>query len=126
MTASWRIGLKGTAWQLIACQDIGWFAAQAFAHPASKTYANAAISLAGDTVTYEDARIVFQQSTGVAMLTTFDFIARLFLWWECDMGSMFKWYGTGGYDADIPALRVLHPGMLTYADWLQCQSPWKQ
>ena len=35
---------------------------------------------------------------------------------------MMAWFNDHGYAADIPALRKLHPGLLTFAAWLRMTS----
>ena len=125
-TACWKLCLNGKPLLLISSEDVGWFGAQAFMHPTSKTYANAEMALAGDSVTYEQAAEIFKQKTGQTMPTTYGLIARAFLWGTKDLGMMFRWFGTDGFEADIPALRKLHPEMLTFGDWLEQKSSWKK
>lgn len=60
------------------------------------------------------------------MPTTYDFVAKAYLWVERDIGTMFKWFGDGGYGADIPALKKLHPAMMTFGDWVQQKSAWRK
>ncbi len=124
-TASWRVSTQEPL-QVISTQDVGWFAAQAFINPTSREYANAALTLAGDSLTYTQAAQVFRETTGQVMPTTYDIMARAFLWGMKDMGLMFKWFGTDGFGADVPALRKMHPDMLTFGDWLQKKSAWRK
>jgi hypothetical protein len=35
------------------------------------------------------------------------------------MTAMFNFFNGEAYDADIPALRKLHPGLLTFEQWLR-------
>ena len=112
--------------QVISTQDVGWFAAQAFINPTSREYANAALTLAGDSLTYTQAGQVFRQKTGQVMPTTYNIMARAFLWGVKDMGLMFKWFGTDGFGADVPALRKMHPDMLTFGDWVEQKSAWRK
>ena len=95
-------------------------------NPEAKEYANADMAVAGDSLTYDQAVDVFKQKTGQALPTTYDTIAKAILWAVKDVGLMFKWFGMSGFDADIPALRKMHPGMLTFGKWLQQKSTWKQ
>ena len=125
-TAAWRVSLKGKPLQIVSTDDVGWFGAQAFIDPKAKEYANAAMAVAGDSLTYEQAADIFKQKTKQAMPTTYDTIARTFLWAVNDMGLMFKWFGISGFDADIPALRKLHPDMLSFGHWLEQKSTWKK
>jgi hypothetical protein len=112
--------------QVISTEDVGWFAAQAFINPTSKNYANAELTLAGDSLTYSQAGQIFKQKTGHVMPTTYDIIARAFLWGVKDMGLMFKWFGTDGFGADVPTLKSMHPAMLTFGDWVDKKSAWKK
>lgn len=119
MSACWRVSLKGKPLQLVSTKDVGWFAAQAFINPTAKQYANADLAIAGDSLTYEQAMDIFKQQAGQFMPTTYDTTAKIFLWANKDMGLMFKWFSTAGFDAEIQALRKLHPGMLSFQDWVQ-------
>ena len=35
-----------------------------------------------------------------------------------DLRTMIKWFGTHGYSTDIPAVRAIHPGLMTLPQWL--------
>jgi len=37
---------------------------------------------------------------------------------------MFGWMATDGYRADIPALKELHSGLLSWGEWLEKESGW--
>lgn len=125
-TAAWRISLHGKPLQLVSTQDVGWFAAQAFINP--KAWEGSELTLASDSLTYEQACQIFEQKTGQSMPTTYNLIARSFLWAVKDMGLMFKWFGTpgGGFGADIPALQKMNPNMLSFGDWLAQKSAWRK
>ena len=125
-TAAWRVSLHGKPLQLISTQDVGWFGAQALINSTSAEYANTDIALAGDSLTYDQAAEIFQQKTGQPLPTTYDTVACIFLWAVKEIGVMFRWFGTDGFGADVPALRKLHPGMLTFGDWLEQRSAWKK
>lgn len=84
------------------------------------------MAVAGDSLTYEQAADIFKQKTGRVMPTTYDTIARTFLWAVKDIGLMFKWFGISGFDANVPALRELHPEMLSFGQWLEQKSTWKK
>jgi hypothetical protein len=38
---------------------------------------------------------------------------------EEEMAAMFNFFNGEGYDADIPALRKIHPGLLTFEQYLR-------
>ncbi|MEV1011057.1 NmrA family NAD(P)-binding protein [Streptomyces sp. NPDC049881] len=100
--------------QLIATDDIGAFAALAFADP--ETWAGQALELAGDEMTSPAAaeligraigrpltyRQVTPEGTGLPPETAADLLSRR----------------TGQWQADIPALRKLHPGLMDLPTWL--------
>ncbi|MGW0231358.1 NmrA/HSCARG family protein [Actinopolymorpha singaporensis] len=89
-----------------AADDIGWFAADAFDHPDS--YLGRQLELAGDQLTLPEIAAAFEQVTGVptryhaAPITS----------------RMYEWFAESGYQADIAALRERHPDMLTFTDFL--------
>lgn len=40
-----------------------------------------------------------------------------------DLGKMVRWFAAEGYGADIKALRVEHPELQSFGDWLD-ESDW--
>ena len=36
-----------------------------------------------------------------------------------DLALMFEWFNSSGYDADIAALRKIHPGLMDFKTWLK-------
>ena len=112
--------LKGKPLQLIATTDIGSFAAQAFLRP--QEYANRSISLAGDELTFEEYRRIFQEKTGQELQTTYRFIAGIILWLVKDLGFMFKWFHDQGYGANVAELRKAYPQLQDFGTWLEKES----
>ncbi|KKY37272.1 putative nucleoside-diphosphate-sugar epimerase family protein [Diaporthe ampelina] len=80
---------KNRPLQLIACADIGHFAAQALMNP--DKYKDRAISLAGDEFTFDQAAAVFKQKIGGGIPTTYGVVDSLTLMALKDIGTMFKW-----------------------------------
>jgi nucleoside-diphosphate-sugar epimerase len=104
--------------QMIDTEDVGFFAALAFTKP--DEYAGRSLSLAGDSLTWEQYDAVFRRKTGSPAPTTYAFVAKFMLWMlSHEMGSMFKWFHDEGFGADIEALRKIHPGMKTFEDYLE-------
>ncbi|RFU85687.1 NmrA/HSCARG family protein [Streptomyces triticagri] len=92
--------------QLVASEDIGHFAADAFADPGH--HRGRQIELAGDELTFPQIAEVYQRVTGTpTRLVPLPIEER-----------MFEWFAEGGYRADIPALRALHPGLSTFEEFL--------
>ncbi|KAI9676478.1 MAG: hypothetical protein M1817_000636 [Caeruleum heppii] len=119
--AFWRSSLSPTTkLQLVSTADIGWFAAQAFAHPEDPQWRNVAVSLAGDVLTLGEMEATFKKITGSPPPATFQLFGKAVLWMVGDMGAMFKWFEHGhGFGADIEALRKQNPAMTTLEDWLK-------
>lgn len=102
--------------QIIAVEDIAEFAALAFDQPGR--FAGRTLELAGDARTPAEAVAAISEATGtpvryeqITAAETAAFppeIARVRERWSA--GS--RWH------ADIEALRVIHPGLRTLADWL--------
>lgn len=112
--------LKDKPLQFVATSDIGHFAAQAFLHP--HDWRNRSISLAGDELTFNQFKQIFERKTGQPLPTTFRFIASLILWLNKDLHLMYKWFASDGYGADIAALKRLHPGLKNFETWLETES----
>lgn len=121
-----RLGNQDKKLQLIGTSDIGWFAAQAFINANKAEYQNKAISLAGDELTYDEMKSIFEKKTGETLPTTYAFIAGILHWLSADFGMMFRWFREVGFTADIPALRKMKPDIKDFGTWLDTESAWKK
>ena len=102
--------------QLIAAEDIAAFVALAFAHP--EQYAGKTIELAGDALTESQLAETFTKVIGRTVKLTLP--AGGEGWGDPEeMTAMFNFFNGEAYDADIPALRKLHPGLLTLEQYLR-------
>jgi uncharacterized protein YbjT (DUF2867 family) len=102
--------------QLIAAEDIGVFAVQAFADP--DLYLGKTIELAGDELTELQIADTFTKVIGRPV--TLNLPAKEGgRQPEEEMIAMFNFFNGQGYDADIPALRKLHPGLLRFEEYLR-------
>jgi uncharacterized protein YbjT (DUF2867 family) len=104
-----------TSLQMIALSDIGRIAAEVFANPAEFT--GKKIEIAGDELTMTQIAEAFTKADGIPTRFTRQPIEELRAASE-ELGKMFDWLNAGGYQADIPALRKRHPGLLTLEAWL--------
>jgi uncharacterized protein YbjT (DUF2867 family) len=103
--------------QLIAADDIGAFAALAFANP--QDYIGRALEIAGDELT--ESQMV---ETIVKVISRpVDLVQAEGPPPYEDMVKMVNWFSERGYEADIPALRTQHPGLMKFETWLR-QSGW--
>ncbi|GHP00531.1 NmrA family transcriptional regulator [Reticulibacter mediterranei] len=105
-----------TRLQMIAVEDIGKFAALAFAHPES--FLGKEIEIAGEELTIAEIAESIERVTGkptrfvelpLEQLRSFD----------AETAMMYEWFNQSGYQAAIPALRQLHPDLLTLEAWLK-------
>lgn len=122
--ASMWAGVGSKPLQLIACRDIGLFAARAFQNP--KEYQGRAISLAGDELTLEQGKKVFKESLGTDMPETWGFVGAGIKMASKEMGTMFNWFAEEGYGADIKALRKEEPALQDFGTWLKETSGFKK
>jgi uncharacterized protein YbjT (DUF2867 family) len=97
-------------------EDIAVFASLAFAAP--KEYLGKTIELAGDALTESQLAETFTKVTGRPV--TLKMPAGGGGWGsEEEMTAMFTFFNGKAYDADIPALRKIHPGLMTFEQYLR-------
>ena len=104
------------ATQIIAVEDIGAFAALAFANP--KDYQGKTIELAGDELTEPQVAEMFTKVIGRPVTLT----PPTGGWGntsEEEMKATYDFFNGEAYDADIAALRKLHPGLLNFEQYLR-------
>jgi len=102
--------------QLIAVEDIAAFVALAFAD--REQYLGRTIELAGDALTESQIAATFAKVIGrpVTLSLPSGGPGRRS---EEEMIAMFNFFNGEAYGADIPALRNLHPGLLTLEQYLR-------
>ena len=102
--------------QLIGVDDIAAFAALAFANPSE--YAGKTIELAGDALTESQLADTFTRVIGRPVRLSMPVEGQS--WGDPEeMTAMFNFFNGEAYDADISALRKLHPGLLTLEQYLR-------
>jgi uncharacterized protein YbjT (DUF2867 family) len=102
--------------QIIAVEDIAAFAALAFADP--DKYLGRTLELSGDELTEAQIAQVFTRVIG-RPVTLAGPGAGPRRQSEEEMKAMFTFFNGEGYSADIPALRKLHPGLLSLEQYLR-------
>lgn len=98
--------------QMVAADDIGAFAALAFADPDS--YQGKAIELAGDELTEAQMVAHLGKATGQEIKIVQDTEPPMFP----DIAIMNAWFNTDGFEADISELRDIYPELSTLERWL--------
>ncbi|KAM0321725.1 hypothetical protein ACHAQA_009964 [Verticillium albo-atrum] len=121
---AWRKGALGKKLQLIAVSDIGVFAAKAFMQP--EEWKGKALSLAGTELTLDEFEAAFKRATGQELQHANGILVSIIMWLMKDFGYMFRWFGVEGFDADIDALRKIHPGLKGFEEWLQSESDFRK
>jgi len=106
--------------QLVAVADIAAFVALVLAQP--QKYLGQTIELAGDELTETQIAATFARVIGRPVTLA----APQAGGWapEEELQAMNRFFNGVGYDADIPALRQVHPGLLTFEQFLR-QSGWE-
>src|SRR5918996_1878416 len=102
--------------QMLAVEDVGVFAALAFANP--EEYVGKTIELSGDELTESQIADTFTKVIGRPVKLTMpsgEGGRRS----DEEMKAMINFFNGEGYNADIPALRKLHPGLLTLEQYLR-------
>lgn len=102
--------------QLISVEDIAVFVALALANP--EQYLGKTIELAGDALTESQLADTFAKVIGRPVKLTPPQPGGG--WGDPEeMTAMFNFFNGEAYDANIPALGKLHPGLLTLEQWLR-------
>ena len=109
-----RIAPPAVRIQLIAASDIGAFAALAFADP--ERYVGLGLELAGDEVTREQLVGAIERAIG-RTVNVDPLTPETSAKYGVDLYRM-EGPRFGGWLADLPALRALHPGLLDFDGWL--------
>ncbi|KAF2002216.1 nucleoside-diphosphate-sugar epimerase family protein [Amniculicola lignicola CBS 123094] len=123
MASMWDVAMKGKPLQLVATKDIGWFAAAAFTHPGE--FAGRYISLAGSSLTFDEANAIFNKRLGTDMPRIPGFVARITLHIINELDVMFKWIRKQDDGAHIDELKKMHPRLMDFGTWLETESPFR-
>ncbi len=102
--------------QSVAVEDIAVFVTLAFTNP--KEYLGKTIELAGDELTESKIADTFTKVIGRPVKLTMP-SGEGGRQSEEEMIAMFNFFNGEAYDADIAALRKLHPGLLTLEQYLR-------
>lgn len=104
---------------MIGLDDIAWFAREMLRHPA--VWGGRTLRVLGDARTLDEVASDFEKATGIPAewrdlpLEAVEQIPRF----GHDLANMYRFYQEYGVDRDLSALRRIHPGLMTFADWLQ-------
>jgi uncharacterized protein YbjT (DUF2867 family) len=110
-----------TRLQMLAVRDIGVFAALAF--EGREGVSGQALEIAGDELAMTEVASTFAAAMGRDVRYERQPLAELAAR-SAESAKMFGWFEAGGYQANIPALKRLHPALTTLAAWLAAGN-WK-
>jgi uncharacterized protein YbjT (DUF2867 family) len=102
--------------KLIAVDDIGAFAALAFKHP--DKFLGKTIEIAGDALTPPDIAAAITRATGRPVNYVQIPLETVRQHNEV-LARIYEWLNGEGYEVDFPALRSLHPGLMSFDTWLK-------
>ena len=104
--------------QMVASDDIGHFVALAFDRPGD--FLGASFELAGDELTMTEIAATFTRVMGRPVRFTGGpaNIAEIRKLSE-DFAAMYTWFNEGGFQAFLPGLRALHPGLVRFEQYLR-------
>lgn len=100
--------------QMIAADDIGAIAAQAFADP--DAFKGKAMELAGDNLTFPQVAQLLTEVSGNPIQYAEQPLEQVGAY-SPEMAVMLKWFVDEGYASDIPAVRRLYPELHDFATW---------
>jgi uncharacterized protein YbjT (DUF2867 family) len=107
--------------QMLAAEDLAVFIGLALEKPSD--FMGKAIELAGDELTMPQAAEVFSRVLGLPVRFIERPISEAYSVSK-ESALMMEWFNRHGYRADIRALHVLHPGMMTLEIWLRKAGEW--
>ncbi len=104
---------------MIAVDDIGWFAAQAFAD--RDAHLGQAVELAGDELTFPAVAKTLSDVSGQSVQYVEQPMAQVEAY-SHETAVMLKWFISDGYEADIAALRGMYPQLADFATWARAHA----
>ncbi len=108
---------------MVAVDDIGWFAAEAFTRP--DVYLGHSVDIAGDALTVAEMKAVYERATGKRAprwsmpLWAFRLINR-------EMAEQFTWNNEVGWHFDVESVRSMRPTMLDLEGFLRRAAQMKE
>ncbi|HEX7304802.1 NmrA/HSCARG family protein [Lentzea sp.] len=117
------IPLGSGSYPLIALDDIAWFAVHAFEN--WQAWGARDLAVAADSLTGDQIAATFERVTGRAAAyvpVPLDAVRSGMGDLGHDFAAMFEFFQTHdvvGRERDLPALRALHPGLLSFEAWLR-------
>ncbi|RDW77791.1 hypothetical protein BP6252_05844 [Coleophoma cylindrospora] len=118
--ASIWAGLQDTPLQVVSIRDLGLFTARAFNEEGE--YKGWTITLAGDDLSFPEAKQIFKLTMEKNLPETFSFVGTLVKFMNREAGTMFKYCKEDGFGGDIEELRKEEPTLQDFETWLKQSS----
>lgn len=122
-----NLAIGSGRWPMIALDDIAWFAAHVLDHP--EGWRGRTLRVLSEALTGPEIAAAFERVTGIAAEfcdVPLD-VVRAMPGVGHDLANMFQFfqeYDLLGRERDMPALRLMHPGLLGFEAWLKA-SGWR-
>lgn len=116
-------GLGSKPLQLVSTRDIGRFAAVALLDP--EEYVGREIGVAGDELTFEEARRIFREEVGTEIKVAPCLVGKALKMLVGDLGEMFSWLETDGFGAEVH-IALGDVKTRDFRTWLRESSDWKK
>lgn len=125
--AMWSLNGMKRSLQLISTEDVGKIAADALINAESEEYRNKSLSIAGDEISPEEAGRIFKHEIGTGIPKTYVFVGRLLkIVLRDQLGIMFNWFRSQGFDVDVKAIRARYPETMDFGTWLRRSSKFRK
>lgn len=115
-----RFPTANTLWPMIALDDIGKFAVHVFAN--RKQWGGRTLRIGSEALRTSDMAEIFTKVTGIPAVceaSLLDEYRALPVPEAEDIAAMFEFAQSFGMSRDYEFLRKLHPGLLTFENWLR-------
>jgi hypothetical protein len=121
--SAYKYIMKSKPMHLISTSDIGKVAANVFLDP--DKYANTAISLVGDKLTFAEADAIFREKTGKPIPTMAKLPFNTVMLWLSQLRTMFQWFPVDPPGIDVAKCRE-EWGLMTWGEWVERESAFKK
>lgn len=110
--------IEDKPWPMVALDDIGWFAAHMFDN--DEVWKGRDLPIASEVLSGNEIAKTFSEVTGIAaQFQSIDDETFLSFGVDQDVVNMFHFIREYGLVRDLEALRKIHPGLLSFRDWLK-------
>lgn len=116
---AWTFHGRDRKMQLVSTESVGLLAAEAFRKP--EEYAGRSISLASDSLSFNEGNAIFERRFGYGIPKTYDWLAGPIINFAAkkELGMMFDWIREEGFGADVEECRRSYPDMMDFEQWLE-------